>query len=285
MSTTSATTHRSRGGWGKVMPIIGIVLIVIYCLAPFYWMIVSSLRPDTEIFENTWWPRHTSLQNYQAVFAPGNNFLRGLLNSTIVSISVTIIALLIATFASYALARLEFRGKAGFLMLVIATSMFPLVAIIVPLLKNFSSWHWINTYQAMIVPDLSFSLPLAVWNLTTFFKEMPDELEQAGMVDGCTPAQAFRKIILPLAAPGIFTTAIIVFIGAWNEFLVAVTMINDPKMQPATVLLAKFTGASQFNTPFGSQMAAGVIMTVPLVIMVLIFQRRIVEGLAAGGVK
>ena len=146
--------------------------------------------------------------------------------------------------------------------------MFPLVAIIVPLLKNFSAWHWINTYQAMIIPDLSFSLPLAVWNLTTFFKQMPDELEQAAMIDGCSPAQAFRKII-----------------GAWKEFLVAVTMINDPKMEPATVLLSKFTGASQFNTPFGSQMAAGVIMTVPLVIMVLVFQRRIVAGLAAGGLK
>ena len=169
--------------------------------------------------------------------------------------------------------------------MVLATSMFPLVAIIVPLLKNFSDWGWINTYQAMIIPDLSFSLPLAVWNLTSFFRQMPQELEQSAMVDGCTPGQAFRKIILPLAAPGIFTTAIIIFIGAWNEFLVAVTMINDPQMQPATVLLSKFTGASQFNTPFGSQMAAGVVMTLPLVIMVLLFQRRIVAGLAAGGLK
>ena len=159
------------------------------------------------------------------------------------------------------------------------------MAIIVPLLKNFSDWQWINTYQAMIIPDLSFSLPLAVWNLTSFFRQMPQELEQSAMVDGCTPGQAFRKVILPIAAPGIFTTAIIIFIGAWNEFLVAVTMINNPAMQPATVLLSKFTGASQFNTPFGSQMAAGVIMTLPLVIMVLLFQRRIVAGLAAGGLK
>ena len=163
--------------------------------------------------------------------------------------------------------------------------MFPLVAIIVPLLKNFSEWGWTDTYQAMIVPDLSFSLPLAVWNLTSFFRQMPQELEQSAMVDGCTPGQAFRKVILPLAAPGIFTTAIIIFIGAWNEFLVAVTMITNPSMQPATVLLSKFTGASQFNTPFGSQMAAGVIMTLPLVLMVLLFQRRIVAGLAAGGLK
>lgn len=287
MSTAAvpAVRRTKRTSWGSVLSTFGILLIVIYCLAPFYWMIVSSLRPDTEIFDNTWWPQHPSLENYRAVFSSTNNFTQGLVNSLIVSVIVTIVALAIATFASYALARLDFRGKGFLLVVVLATSMFPLVAIIVPLLKNFSAWGWINTYQAMIIPDLSFSLPLAVWNLTSFFRQMPQELEQSAMVDGCTPGQAFRKVILPLAAPGIFTTAIIIFIGAWNEFLVAVTMINDPSMQPATVLLSKFTGASQFNTPFGSQMAAGVIMTLPLVLMVLLFQRRIVAGLAAGGVK
>ena len=277
-----ASRRTSRSG---VWATVGIGFIVIYCLAPFYWMIVSSLRPDQEIFENSWWPRHPSLENYGAVFSAKNNFGQGLVNSLIVSITVTIVALAVATFASYALARLDFRGKGALLLVVLATSMFPLVAIIVPLLKNFSDWQWINTYQAMIIPDLSFSLPLAVWNLTSFFRQMPQELEQSAMVDGCTPGQAFRKVILPIAAPGIFTTAIIIFIGAWNEFLVAVTMINNPAMQPATVLLSKFTGASQFNTPFGSQMAAGVVMTLPLVVMVLFFQRRIVAGLAAGGIK
>ena len=295
MSTATATTsspaaqgvaqNRKKTSWAGIWSTVGIGFIVIYCLAPFYWMVVSSLRTDSEIFENSWWPRHPSLENYEAVFSSKNNFGQGLVNSLIVSIVVTIVALAVATFASYALARLDFRGKGLLLLVVLATSMFPLVAIIVPLLKNFSDWQWINTYQAMIIPDLSFSLPLAVWNLTSFFRQMPQELEQSAMVDGCTPGQAFRKVILPIAAPGIFTTAIIIFIGAWNEFLVAVTMINNPAMQPATVLLSKFTGASQFNTPFGSQMAAGVIMTLPLVIMVLLFQRRIVAGLAAGGLK
>lgn len=270
---------------GSIFSTAGIGLIVIYCLAPFYWMIVSSLRPDTDIFDNSWWPETVSFENYGAVFSAKNNFAQGLVNSLIVSVVVTVVALAVATFASYALARLDFQGKGILLLVVLATSMFPLVAIIVPLLKNFSEWGWINTYQAMIIPDLSFSLPLAVWNLTSFFRQMPQELEQSAMVDGCTPGQAFRKVILPIATPGIFTTAIIIFIGAWNEFLVAVTMINNPVMQPATVLLSKFTGASQFNTPFGSQMAAGVIMTLPLVIMVLLFQRRIVAGLAAGGLK
>ena len=295
MSTATATTsspaaqgvaqNRKKTSWAGIWSTVGIGFIVIYCLAPFYWMVVSSLRTDSEIFENSWWPRHPSLENYEAVFSSKNNFGQGLVNSLIVSIVVTIVALAVATFASYALARLDFRGKGLLLLVVLATSMFPLVAIIVPLLKNFSDWGWINTYQAMIIPDLSFSLPLAVWNLTSFFRQMPQELEQSAMVDGCTPGQAFRKVILPIAAPGIFTTAIIIFIGAWNEFLVAVTMINNPAMQPATVLLSKFTGASQFNTPFGSQMAAGVVMTLPLVIMVLLFQRRIVAGLAAGGLK
>ena len=165
------------------------------------------------------------------------------------------------------------------------TSMFPLVAILVPLLKLFTDWGWINTYQAMILPDLSFALPLAVWNLTTFFKQMPIELEQAAMVDGCTPWQAFRRIILPIAAPGIFTTTIIVFINAWNEFLIAVTMVNTETIQTAPVALSKFAGASEFETPYASQMAAGVVVTIPLIILVLFFQRRIVAGLAAGGVK
>ncbi|WP_167202795.1 carbohydrate ABC transporter permease [Actinomyces respiraculi] len=284
-TTAGPELRKKKTDWAGIFSSFGIVLIVIYCLAPFYWMFVSSLRPDTEIFENSWWPRNPSLENYEAVFSAKNNFASGLVNSLIVSVIVTVVALAVATFASYALARLSFRGKSFLLLVVLATSMFPLVAILVPLLKNFAAWGWINTYQAMIIPDLSFSLPLAVWNLTSFFRQMPIELEQSAMVDGCTPGQAFRKVILPLAAPGIFTTAIIIFIGAWNEFLVAVTMINDPMMQPATVLLSKFTGAAQFNTPFGSQMAAGVVMTLPLVVMVLLFQRRIVAGLAAGGLK
>ena len=282
---TAIRGNRKKTPWVGIWSTVGIGFIVIYCLAPFYWMVVSSLRPDDEIFENTWWPRHPTFDNYGAVFSSGNHFGRGLINSLIVSVVVTVVALVVATFASYALARLDFRGKSALLLVVLATSMFPLVAIIVPLLKNFSDWGWTNTYQAMIIPDLSFSLPLAVWNLTSFFRQMPQELEQSAMVDGCTPGQAFRKIILPIAAPGIFTTAIIIFIGAWNEFLVAVTMIINSNMQPATVMLSKFTGDSQFNTPFGSQMAAGVIMTLPLVIMVLLFQRRIVAGRAGGGIN
>ena len=264
---------------------IGIAAIVIFCLAPFYWMVVSSLRPTKDIFETTLWPKTVSMENYTQVFDPSRQFGRSLLNSIIVAGVTTVLALLIATITAYALARLEFPGKSIILTIVIATSMFPLVAIVVPLLKLFTAWGWINTFQAMILPDLSFALPLAVWNLTSFFKQMPRELEQAAMVDGCTPGQAFRRVILPIAAPGVFTTAIIVFINTWNEFLIAVTMVNDPGMQTAPVAISKFGGVSGFETPFGSQMAAGVVVTIPLVILVLLFQRRIVTGLAAGGVK
>lgn len=264
---------------------IGIAAIVIFCLAPFYWMIVSSLRPTKDIFDTTLWSKTLSMENYTQVFDPSRQFGRSLLNSVLVAGLTTVLALVIATITAYALARLEFPGKSIILTIVIATSMFPLVAIVVPLLKLFTAWGWINTYQAMILPDLSFALPLAVWNLTSFFKQMPRELEQAAMVDGCTPGQAFRRVILPIAAPGVFTTAIIVFINTWNEFLIAVTMINKPEMQTAPVAISKFGGVSGFETPFGSQMAAGVIVTIPLVILVLLFQRRIVAGLAAGGVK
>ncbi|WP_030624145.1 carbohydrate ABC transporter permease [Streptomyces sclerotialus] len=264
---------------------LGVAAVVAYCLAPFYWMLVSSLRRTSDIFDNSLLPSPLSLENYRAVFDPSQAFTRALLNSLVVAGVTTLLALVLATFTAYAMARLEFRLKRLVLTLIIATSMFPVVSIAVPLLKLFVDLGWVNTYQAMIVPSMSFTLPLAVWNLTAFFRQLPDELEQAAMVDGCTRGQAFRKVIIPLAAPGLFTTAIITFIAAWNEFLIALSMTNKPEMQTAPVAISKFSGATQFETPFGSQMAAGVLVTVPLVIVVLLFQRRIVAGLTAGAAK
>ncbi len=277
---------------GKVAAYLGMALIVLYCIIPFYWMIVSSLRLPTMGRSTDFLPRPASFENYQGVFAGNNNFGRSLINSLIVSGTTTVLTLLFGIVAAYALARLKFKGKPAVLWVIMACSMFPLIILIPPLLKMFSStapfeWfpYWINTYQAVIVPGLSFGLPLAVWNLTAFFKQLPMELEQAAMVDGCTPGVAFRKVILPLAAPGVFTTAIIVFIGSWNEFLVALTFLQAADRQTATVAISKFTGTTGFDTPYGSIMAAGVIVTVPLLIAVLLFQRRIVAGLTAGGVK
>jgi len=277
---------------GMIASYIGMGLIVLYCIIPFYWMIVSSLRQPTEGRSVELLPNPVSVKNFAGVFAAGNNFGRSLINSVIIAGVTTVLTLLIGMVAAYALARLQFTGKGMVLWVIMACSMFPLITLIVPLLKMFSSqdpfaWfpYWINTYQAVILPYLSFGLPLAVWNLTAFFRQLPIELEQAAMVDGCTPGQAFRKVIIPLAAPGVFTTAIIVFIGSWNEFLIALTFLQDPAKQTATVAISKFTGVTGFDTPYGTIMAAGVVVTVPLLIAVLLFQRRIVAGLTAGGVK
>jgi len=276
---TATTTTQVRADLAKVRaaevgpvrrwaPLAGVALIVIYCLAPFYWMAVSALRRPSDQFSNKIIPSPFSI-----------------LNSLIVAGTVTILTLVIGMVAAYTLARLDFKFKNVVLAIIITTSMFPGISLVVPLLKLFIDIRWINTYQAMIVPSLSFALPLAVWNLTAFFRQMPQELEQAAMVDGCTPAQAFRKVIIPLAAPGVFTTAIITFIAAWNEFLIALSMTNKKSIQTANVIISQFTGTTGRDQPFGSQMAAGVVVTIPLVIAVLLFQRRIVAGLTAGGVK
>ena len=269
----------------RVLPYVGIAIVALYCLAPFYWMCVSAFRRPEDQFSNAVLPTNWSFKNFSAVFKPDVGFGRSLLNSLVVAGVTTILTLLVGTLTAYALARLDFKFKNAVLGLTIATSMFPGISLIIPLLKLFTNIGWINTYQAMILPSLSFILPLAVWNLTVFFRQLPFELEQAAMIDGCTRGQAFRKIIIPLAAPGVFTTAIIAFIAAWNEFIIALSMVNKKEMQTATVAVSKFTGAYGFDQPFGTQMAAGVIVTVPLVVAVLILQRRIIAGLTAGGVK
>ncbi|MGW9405097.1 carbohydrate ABC transporter permease [Arthrobacter sp. NPDC055585] len=274
-----------KRGWKSYLTYAGLAAIFVYCLSPFYWMLVSSFRRTADIFDNSLIPEPFSLENYLKVFDGSTMFGRALLNSLIVAGITTTLALVLGIFAAYAISRLNFRFKSVILGLVIATSMFPGISVVVPLLRLFTDIGWINTYQAMIVPNLSFAIPLAVWNLTTFMKALPFDLEEAALIDGCTKWQAFRKILLPLAAPGVFTTAILTFIHSWNEFIIALSMINNPELQTATVAISKFTGATEFQAPFGEQMAAGVIVTIPLVIMVLIFQRRIVEGLTSGGTK
>ncbi|MEV4729495.1 carbohydrate ABC transporter permease [Saccharopolyspora sp. NPDC049426] len=275
----------SARSWKRWLPHAGVAVIVLYCLAPFYWMAATAFRRPSDQFDLSPLPAVWSLENFRAVFAPDVGFGWALLNSFVVASVTTLLTLVIGMTTAYALARLQFRGKNAVLALIIACSMFPGISLIVPLLKLFTDIGWINTYQAMVLPSLSFALPLAVWNLTTFFRQMPVELEQAAMVDGCTPGQAFRKVIVPLAAPGVFTTAILTFIMAWNEFIIALSMVNEKEMQTVTVAISKFVGAQGHEQPFGTQMAAGVIVTVPLVIAVLIFQRRIIAGLTSGGLK
>lgn len=281
LGLSSHLRRRLSGIWFAV----GVVILVVFCLAPFYWMLVSSLKSPSAMFNNDLFPSSISFENFAAVFSGRNQFTRALLNSLIVAGSTTLVAMLVGVSTAYALTRLQFRGRNVVLALILAASMFPGVAILTPLYELFARIGWINTYQAMIVPNISFALPLAIWTLTSFFREMPWELEQAAKVDGATPVQAFRMIILPLAAPGVFTTTILVFIAAWNEYLIASNVSIDGTTSPVTVAIAKFTGSSQFEQPFGTQMAAGVIATIPLVILVLLFQRRIVEGLTSGGLK
>ncbi|HWM34766.1 MAG TPA: carbohydrate ABC transporter permease [Pseudolysinimonas sp.] len=264
---------------------VAVAVMVLFCLLPFYWMLVSSLKDARDIFDNSLIPLEPTLVNYAAVLGSQNSFVLALRNSGIIAGSVTVFALLFGVTASYAIARLQFRGKNVVLALFLATSMFPGVAILTPLFQLFANLGWIDTFQAMIIPDISFSLPLGVWILTSFFRAMPWELEAAALVDGCTRGQAFRRVILPLAVPGVFTTAILVFISAWNEFMIANSMSQTSASQPVTVAIAQFSGISQFDKPYGSQMAAGVLVTVPLIVLVLVFQRRIISGLTAGGVK
>ncbi|MEV4603913.1 carbohydrate ABC transporter permease [Amycolatopsis sp. NPDC049253] len=277
--------RRARRGRASGWLYAALVTIVLFCLLPFYWMIVTSLKDPKAVFDNSLVPTHPTFLNYAAVFGSQNTFLLALRNSLVIAGSVTALALVFGILAAYALARLHFRGKNLVLGLFLATSMFPGVAILTPLFQLFADLGWIDTYQAMIIPDISFSLPLGIWILASFFRAMPWELEEAARVDGCTKAAAFRLVILPLAVPGVFTTAILVFISAWNEFMIANSMSQTPAAQPVTVAIAQFSGISQYDQPYGTQMAAGVIVTVPLIVLVLIFQRRIVSGLTAGGVK
>jgi multiple sugar transport system permease protein len=279
-----AATSRRR--WSSVRTWIQAAVIVVWCLLPFYWMVVTSFRDVGYTFDTTFWPTHVTLDNYVTALSThwGNHLGRALLNSLIIGASVTIIALLVGTFAAYALSRIEFRFKGVVLGVIMGASMFPGVALLTPLFQLFTNIGWMGTYQALIIPEISFVLPLTVYTLTSFLREMPWDLEEAARIDGCTSAQAFRKVILPLAAPAVFTTAILAFIASWNEFLISSQLSSDAT-QPVTVAIASFTGSLPHQEPYTAIMAAGTIVTVPLVVLVLIFQRRIVAGLTAGGVK
>lgn len=264
----------------------GVVFILFWGLAPFYWMVVTALRDSRHTFDTTPWPTHVTLQNFRDALATdkGNNFLAAIGNSLIVSLTTTALAVIVGVFTAYALARLDFPGKGIITGIILAASMFPGIALVTPLFQLFGDIGWIGTYQALIIPNISFALPLTIYTLVSFFRQLPWELEEAARVDGATRGQAFRKILLPLAAPALFTTAILAFIASWNEFMLA-RQLSTTATEPVTVAIARFSGPSSFEYPYASVMAAGALVTVPLIIMVLIFQRRIVSGLTAGGVK
>jgi multiple sugar transport system permease protein len=300
-TTTTATTappasgrteaqeiHFKSNRNAKIRMYIGLAVLVIWGLSPFYWMVVTAFRDVGFTFDSTPWPTHVTLDNFKTAFSTdrGNHFGAALVHSLIIGIAVTVVAMLVGVFASYALARLDFPGKYAVLGVILGASMFPGVALVSPLFQMFTNFGWMSgaNYQALIIPDISFALPLTIYTLTAFLAEMPWELEESARIDGCTPGQAFRKIMLPLAAPGLFTTAILAFIASWNEYLLA-QQFSTPQTQTVTVAIAQFTGAQPHQEPYTAVMAAGTIVTVPLIIMVLVFQRAIVSGLTAGGVK
>ncbi|MEV6138673.1 carbohydrate ABC transporter permease [Nocardia sp. NPDC051990] len=271
---------------GSVRLYLGALIVLVWGLAPFYWMAVTAFRDPDYTFDNTPWPTHVTFENFRNAFdtSRGNDFGKALVNSAIIGAVTTVVALVLGVLAAYALARLTFKGKYLVSGLILSASMFPVVVLVTPLFQLFTSLGWIGEYQAMIIPNISFVLPMTVYILASFFAELPWELEEAARIDGATKMQAFRLVMLPLAAPAVFTTAILAFIASVNEYLLA-RLLSSDKTEPVTVAIARFSGNNPLVQPYAAIMAAGTMVTIPLVIMVLLFQRRIISGLTAGGVK
>ena len=262
----------------------GSLVVIAYALLPVAWILSLSLKPAADLNDNRFVPRELSLEHYRAIFADAQ-FPAALWNSIGIAAISTLLAVSLAMFAAYAIVRLRFRGRALILRAALSIAMFPPVTVIGPLFNLWRNIGLYDTWPGLILPYMTFTLPLAIWILSAFFREIPWDLDKAARVDGATPFQAFRHVIAPLAAPGIFTAAILVFIFAWNDFLfaAALTSTNDARTVPAAI--AFFTGSSRFELPIGSIAAASVVVTVPVSLVVLIFQRRIVAGLTAGAVK
>ena len=263
---------------------LGAVVVVLYALIPVLWILSLSLKKPADLTDGNFFPRSISLDNYRGIFE-ASFFTSSLRNSIGIALIATVLAVLLAMFAAYAVVRLEFPGKALLLSGALAIAMFPPISVIGPLFNMWRGLNLYDTWPGLIIPYMTFTLPLAIWTLSAFFREIPWDLDKAARVDGATPFQAFRKVIAPLAAPGVFTSAILVFIFAWNDFLFAITLTSTDRARTVPAALAFFSGSSQFQEPTGSIAAAAVVVTVPIIIMVLVFQRRIVAGLTSGAVK
>jgi len=271
----------------KVLWWIGGAVIVLYALFPIAWIISISLKAPADIANGQFAPTKVSWQNYRDILtgSASDLFLPALRNSFGICLIATAISCLLAMFAAYAIARLDFRGKRLILSTALGVAIFPVISIVTPL---FNVWRQIglyDTWPGLILPYLSLTLPISIWTMSAFFREIPWEMEQAAQVDGATTWQAFRKVIVPLAAPGVFTTAIIAFFIAWNDFVYGIVLTSTEAARPVPAALGLFSGASQFEDPTGAIAAAAVIVTIPVVVLVLLFQRRIVAGLTNGAVK
>jgi len=271
-------TNRERLMWG-----IGILVVLLYALIPVAWITSISLKTPEQVADRKFFSG-ISFENYDVIFSD-DMFISALINSLGIAAIATLISIVLAAMAAYATSRLDFPGKTVILSGALAVAMFPPISIVGSLFDMWRSVGLYDTWPGLIIPYMTFTLPLAIYTLSAFFREIPWELEQAAQVDGATPFQAFRKIIVPLAAPGVFTAAILVFIFAWNDFIFANTLTSTDNARTVPAALAFFTGASQFEQPIGAVCAASVVVTVPIIVMVLLFQRRIVAGLTAGAVK
>lgn len=261
-----------------------VIAIVVESLFPFYYAILTSFKSGTSLFEVNYWPTMFSWDNYAAVFQNGS-FPQNLLNSVIIATLTVALALLFAVTAAYSLSRVRFRGRSLVLLTILSVSMFPQIAVLAGLFEVIRAFGLFNTVWGLIFSYTIFTLPFTVWVLTTFMRDLPIEIEEAAIVDGANPWIIITRVFMPLMWPALVTTGLLAFIAAWNEFLFALTFTSSNATRTVPVAIALLSGASQFEIPWGTIMAASVIVTVPLVVLVLIFQRKIISGLTAGGVK
>jgi len=278
MAMGTVTTGR-KSRWGLVD-----IIVLVFALVPVLWVVSLSFKTKATLTDGNFIPQEWTWQNYADIFQT-SEFVLSLVNSIGIAIISTVIAVVLGTMAAYAIARLDFPGKQVLVGLSLLIAMFPQVSLVTPLFNIERNLGLFDTWPGLILPYITFALPLSIYTLSAFFREIPWELEKAAKMDGATPAQAFRKVIAPLAAPGVFTTAILVFIFCWNDFLFAISLTSTTASRTVPAALSFFTGSSQFEDPTGQVSAAAVVITIPIIVFVLFFQRRIVAGLTSGAVK
>ncbi|WP_433379301.1 carbohydrate ABC transporter permease [Actinoplanes sp. CA-142083] len=273
-----ATTNRKLMWWGIN------ILVLLYAFVPVFWLLSLSLKDAATLNDGKYFPVSPTGESYKAIFQ-NEDFVRALINSIGICLISTLIAIVVGTMCAYAIARLQFPGKAAILAMALLVSMFPQIALVTPLFKIETAIGLFDTWPGLIIPYVTFALPLAIYTLSAFFREIPWDLEKAAKMDGATPYQAFRQVITPLAMPGVFTTAILCFIACWNDFLFALSLTSTSRARTVPAAMSYFTGATTFEKPTGPIAAAAIVITIPIVLFVLVFQRRIVAGLTSGAVK
>jgi trehalose/maltose transport system permease protein len=272
-------TARQRVGWG-----VANVVVVVLAAVPVLWLVSLSFKDPSTLTDGSFYPHKWTTENYRGIFNQPL-FTHALVNSIGIAIISTILGVALGAMAAYAIARLDFPGKRLLVASALLIAMFPAISLVNPMFNLWRTLGIFDTWIGLIIPYMTFSLPLSIYTLSAFFREIPWELERAAALDGATPMQAFRRVIVPLAAPGIFTTAILVFLYCWNDFVFAISLTSTNNARTVPAAIAFFTGASQFQQPTGSIAAAAVVITIPVIVVVMLFQRRIVAGLTAGGVK